>query len=79
MTRFDELSEQLITVADARVRLVPAGRSSSVALDETSQPIELLLSVRRDGGRTLGSQIEDAQRRNFTEMAELLRAADAEP
>jgi GntR family transcriptional regulator/MocR family aminotransferase len=31
-------------------------------LDETSQPIELLLSVRRDGGRTLGSQIEDRVR-----------------
>jgi GntR family transcriptional regulator / MocR family aminotransferase len=28
-------------------------------LDETSQPIELLLSVRRDGPGTLGSQIED--------------------
>jgi GntR family transcriptional regulator / MocR family aminotransferase len=29
------------------------------ALDETSQPIELLLSVSRDGPRTLGAQIED--------------------
>ncbi|MEA2148422.1 MAG: GntR family transcriptional regulator / MocR family aminotransferase [Solirubrobacteraceae bacterium] len=28
-------------------------------MDETSQPIELLLSVRRDGAGTLGSQIED--------------------
>jgi GntR family transcriptional regulator / MocR family aminotransferase len=27
-------------------------------MDETSQPIEVLLSVARDGGRTLGSQIE---------------------
>jgi GntR family transcriptional regulator/MocR family aminotransferase len=33
-----------------------------MALDETSQPIELLLSVRREGGRTLGSQIEDRLR-----------------
>ena len=30
--------------------------------DETSQPIELLLSVRRTGGLTLGSQIEDRLR-----------------
>jgi GntR family transcriptional regulator/MocR family aminotransferase len=33
-----------------------------VALDETSQPIELLLSLHRDSGRTLGSQIEDRLR-----------------
>ena len=33
-----------------------------MALDETSQPIELLLSVRRDGARTLGAQIEDQLR-----------------
>jgi GntR family transcriptional regulator/MocR family aminotransferase len=33
-----------------------------MALDETSQPIELLLSVRREGGRTLGGQIEDRLR-----------------
>jgi GntR family transcriptional regulator/MocR family aminotransferase len=33
-----------------------------VALDETSQPVELLLSVVRDGGRTLGAQIEDQLR-----------------
>jgi GntR family transcriptional regulator/MocR family aminotransferase len=31
-------------------------------LDETSQPIELLVSVSRDGSRTLGSQIEDQLR-----------------
>ena len=31
-------------------------------VDETSQPIELLLSVRRDGARTLASQIEDRLR-----------------
>lgn len=31
-------------------------------IDETSQPIELLLSVVRDGGRTLGAQIEDQLR-----------------
>jgi GntR family transcriptional regulator / MocR family aminotransferase len=34
-----------------------------VALDETSQPIELLLSVSRGGSRTLGGQIEDQLRR----------------
>jgi GntR family transcriptional regulator/MocR family aminotransferase len=33
-----------------------------VPVDETSQPIELLLSVVRDGGRTLGAQIEDQLR-----------------
>jgi GntR family transcriptional regulator / MocR family aminotransferase len=32
-------------------------------LNETSQPIELLLSVSRDGDRTLGAQIEDQLRR----------------
>ncbi len=32
------------------------------ALDETSQPVELLLSVTRDGESTLGSQIEDQLR-----------------
>jgi GntR family transcriptional regulator/MocR family aminotransferase len=32
-------------------------------LNETSQPIELLLSVARDGERTLGAQIEDQLRR----------------
>jgi GntR family transcriptional regulator/MocR family aminotransferase len=31
-------------------------------VDETSQPIELLLSVTRDGPRTLGAQIEDQLR-----------------
>src|SRR4051794_8497798 len=37
-------------------------RSTFAALDETSQPVELLLSVTRDGSRTLGAQIEDALR-----------------
>jgi GntR family transcriptional regulator / MocR family aminotransferase len=32
-------------------------------LDETSQPLELLVSVSRDGPRTLGAQIEDQLRR----------------
>jgi GntR family transcriptional regulator/MocR family aminotransferase len=36
-----------------------------VALDETSQPLELLLSVSRDGSRTLGAQIEDHLRRTI--------------
>ena len=31
-------------------------------VDESSQPVELLGSVRREGGRTLGSQIEDQLR-----------------
>ena len=33
-----------------------------MAPDETSQPIELLLSVTRDGGTTLGAQMEDQLR-----------------
>jgi len=33
-----------------------------VALNETSQPLELLLSVSRDGAATLGAQIEEALR-----------------
>jgi GntR family transcriptional regulator/MocR family aminotransferase len=38
-------------------------------LDETSQPLELLLSVDRDGSRTLGAQIEDQLRRAIREGA----------
>jgi GntR family transcriptional regulator/MocR family aminotransferase len=38
-------------------------RSTFRPLDETSQPIELLLSVSRDGPQTLGAQIEDRLRR----------------
>ena len=38
-------------------------------MDETSQPIELLLSVSRDGPRTLGAQIEDQLRRAIREGA----------
>jgi GntR family transcriptional regulator/MocR family aminotransferase len=40
-----------------------------VALDETSQPLELLVSVSRDGSRTLGAQIEDQLRRTIREGA----------
>jgi GntR family transcriptional regulator / MocR family aminotransferase len=40
-----------------------------MALDETSQPLELLLSVRRDGCRTLGAQIEDQLRRAIRDRA----------
>jgi GntR family transcriptional regulator / MocR family aminotransferase len=40
-----------------------------MALDETSQPLELLLSVRRDGSRTLGAQIEDQLRRAIRDRA----------
>jgi GntR family transcriptional regulator/MocR family aminotransferase len=38
-------------------------------LDETSQPIEVLLSVSRDGSRTLGAQIEDQLRQTIREGA----------
>jgi GntR family transcriptional regulator/MocR family aminotransferase len=38
-----------------------------MALDETSQPIELLLSVSRDSSGTLGAQIEDQLRRAIRE------------
>jgi GntR family transcriptional regulator/MocR family aminotransferase len=38
-------------------------------LDETSQPIELLLSVTREGPGTLGAQIEDQLRRAIREGA----------
>ena len=34
-----------------------------MAVDETSQPIELLLSVSRESSRTLGAQIEEQLRR----------------
>ena len=40
-----------------------------MALDETSQPLELLLSVSRDGSRTLGAQIEDQLRRAIRDRA----------
>jgi GntR family transcriptional regulator / MocR family aminotransferase len=36
-------------------------------MDETSQPIELLLSVSRDDSRTIGAQIEDQLRRAIRE------------
>ena len=38
-------------------------------MDETSQPIELLLSVSRKGSQTLGAQIEDQLRRAIREGA----------
>jgi GntR family transcriptional regulator/MocR family aminotransferase len=40
-----------------------------MALDETSQPLEMLVSVNRDGVRTLGAQIEDQLRRTIREGA----------
>jgi GntR family transcriptional regulator / MocR family aminotransferase len=43
--------------------------SSFDAVNETSQPVELLLSVRRDGSRTLGGQIEAQLRRAIREGA----------
>ena len=39
-----------------------AARSTLRGVDQTSQPIDLLLSVRRDGSQTLGGQIEDQLR-----------------
>ena len=38
-------------------------------LDENSQPLELLLSVSRDGSRTLGAQIEDQLRQAIRDRA----------
>jgi GntR family transcriptional regulator/MocR family aminotransferase len=40
-----------------------------MAMNETSQPLELLLAVHRDGSRTLGAQIEDQLRRAMREGA----------
>src|SRR5919108_4904038 len=52
------------------VRLTGAdGRSSYHAMNETSQPIELLLSVDRDAPATLGAQIEDRFRRAIRDGA----------
>ena len=48
-----------------------------MALDETSQPIELLLSVSRDGPGTLGAQIEDQFRRAIRDGS--LRAGERVP
>src|SRR3954451_24317480 len=53
------------------------GRSTFSAVDETSQPIELLLSVARDGSRTLGAQIEGHFRRAIREGS--LRAGAGVP
>src|SRR5919108_4772236 len=44
-------------------------RSGFQVMNETSQPIDLLLSVSRDGRRTLGAQIEDQLRRAIREGA----------
>src|ERR671929_1581386 len=44
-------------------------RSTFPAMNETSQPVELLLSVSRDAPGTLGAQIEDALRRAIREGA----------
>src|SRR6185312_16387397 len=45
------------------------GRSSFATMNETSQPVELLLSVTRDGPATLGAQIEDGFRRAIRDGA----------
>jgi GntR family transcriptional regulator/MocR family aminotransferase len=52
-------------------------RSTFPPLSETSQPVELLLSVSRDAPGTLGAQIEDALRRAIREGA--LRAGAQVP
>src|ERR687887_2826765 len=60
------------------VRFTGAGsRSTSAAVNETSQPVELLLAVSRDAPGTLGAQIEDALRRAIREGA--LRAGAQVP
>ena len=45
----------------------PVSRSTFPVIDETSQPIDVLVSVTRDGPRTLGAQIEDQLRRAIRE------------
>ena len=45
------------------------GRSTLTPLNETSQPVELLLSVDRDGSATLGAQIEEGVRRAIRDGA----------
>jgi GntR family transcriptional regulator / MocR family aminotransferase len=40
-----------------------------MAVDETSQPLELLLSVSRDNPRALGAQIEDQLRETIRDGA----------
>jgi GntR family transcriptional regulator/MocR family aminotransferase len=52
-------------------------RSTLAALDETSQPLELLLSVSRESPGTLGAQIEDQFRQAIREGA--LRAGARVP
>jgi GntR family transcriptional regulator/MocR family aminotransferase len=44
-------------------------RSTFCAMDETSQPIDVLVSVTREGPGTLGAQIEDQLRRAIREGA----------
>ena len=44
-------------------------RSTIVARDETSQPVELLLTVSRESSRTLGAQIEDHLRSSIRSAA----------
>src|SRR4051794_23332509 len=45
------------------------GRSTLAPLNETSQPVELLLSVDRAGSATLGAQIEEGVRRAIRDGA----------
>ena len=47
----------------------PGPTVAHMAMDETSQPLELLLSVTRDGPATLGAQIEGQLRRAIREGA----------
>src|SRR5918997_1799480 len=44
-----------------------ASRSTLSLVDETSQPLDVLVSLSRDGSGTLGAQIEDQLRRSIRE------------
>jgi GntR family transcriptional regulator / MocR family aminotransferase len=60
--------DEVIVAMHRMLRSAGALTSSTfVALDETSQPVEVLLAVSRDGAGTLGAQIEDQLRRAIRE------------
>jgi hypothetical protein len=58
----------------AGVAGTPAALVAASPMDEASQPVDLLLSVTRDGLRTLGAQIEDQLRRAIRDGALKARA-----
>src|SRR5687768_14743852 len=47
----------------------PRGRRRTAAMDETSRPLDVLISVSRDSSGTLGAQIEDQLRGAIREGA----------